>query len=154
MPAFTPERRVTVNRALIPPSGDRRRQSIGERLDPVAEETFWRANYTRETDLHLAAEDEHPLRFGRAMPLAAKADRAVPQLVAGGGEHLREHRLRIAFGQRDRFLFEFRSSIAVGEQHYPGEIQADPLAGGLVFLKPKTPRSRSSLPPLSVGRPQ
>ena len=49
MPAFTPERRVTVNRALIPPSGDRRRQSIGERLDPVAEETFWRANYTRET---------------------------------------------------------------------------------------------------------
>ena len=49
MPAFTPERRGAVNRALIPPSGDRRRQSIAERVDPVAEETFWRANYTRET---------------------------------------------------------------------------------------------------------
>src|SRR5258707_4502058 len=102
-----------------------------------------------QPDLHLAAEDEHPLRFGRAMPLAAKADRAVPQLVAGGGEHLREHRLRIAFGQRDGFLFEFRSSIAVGEQHYSGEIQADPLAGGLAFLKAKSPRPRSPLPPFS-----
>jgi hypothetical protein len=49
MPAFTSERRGAVNRALIPPSGDRRQQSIAERVDPIAQEAFWRANYTRET---------------------------------------------------------------------------------------------------------
>ena len=53
MAAFSPERRVTENRAMIPPTGDRRRsrlagKSIAERIDPTVEESYWRANYSRE----------------------------------------------------------------------------------------------------------
>jgi len=53
MAAFSPERRVTENRAMIPPTGDRRRsrlagKSIAERIDPIIEESYWRANYSRE----------------------------------------------------------------------------------------------------------
>jgi molybdate transport system substrate-binding protein len=51
-----------------------------------------------QADFHLAAEDEHPLRLRRAVPLAAEAHRARAQLVAAAGENLRQHRLRIAFG--------------------------------------------------------
>jgi hypothetical protein len=49
MAAFT-ERRVTENRALVPPTGDRRRQSHGfaVRIDATVEETYWRDNYLRE----------------------------------------------------------------------------------------------------------
>jgi len=53
MAAFSPERRVTENRGMIPPTGDRRRsrlagKSIAERIDPTVEESYWRANYSRE----------------------------------------------------------------------------------------------------------
>jgi len=47
MAAFTPERRVADNPALIPSSGDRRRKP---RIvcDPSQEEAYWRENYRRE----------------------------------------------------------------------------------------------------------
>ena len=49
MAVFT-ERRVADNRALVPPTGDRRRepQSFAERIDATVEETYWRENYLRE----------------------------------------------------------------------------------------------------------
>ena len=49
MAVFT-ERRVAENRALIPPTGDRRRelQSFAERIDATVEEAYWRENYLRE----------------------------------------------------------------------------------------------------------
>jgi hypothetical protein len=47
MAAFTPERRTAENRAMIPPSGDRRRAATPF-VNPVAEEAYWRANYLRE----------------------------------------------------------------------------------------------------------
>src|SRR5450830_140118 len=40
-----------------------------------------------QADVHFAAENEHPLRRDRAVELAAKADRAVAQLVAGRREY-------------------------------------------------------------------
>ena len=62
MAAFTPERRMAENRALIPLSGDRRRRDmnrdaisgapagkgIAEKIDPSAEEAYWRTQYLRE----------------------------------------------------------------------------------------------------------
>jgi hypothetical protein len=47
MAAFTPERRVADNPALIPPTGDRRRR---KRIacDPGAEQAYWEQNYKRE----------------------------------------------------------------------------------------------------------
>jgi hypothetical protein len=51
MAAFTPERRFAEDRALIPPTGDRRRsagKSIAERVNPSLEEAYWRENYKRE----------------------------------------------------------------------------------------------------------
>jgi len=49
MAVFT-ERRVAENRAMIPPSGDRRResQSFVVRIDATLEEAYWRENYLRE----------------------------------------------------------------------------------------------------------
>src|SRR5207244_498933 len=48
MAVFT-ERRVALNRALIPPTGDRRQpQSFAERIDATMEEAYWRENYLRE----------------------------------------------------------------------------------------------------------
>ena len=49
MAVFT-ERRVADNRAQIPPTGDRRResQSFAERIDATVEEAYWRENYLRE----------------------------------------------------------------------------------------------------------
>src|SRR6185503_14889678 len=74
-----------------------------------------------QPDLHLALQNEHPLRLRRAMPLAAKTDRAVAQLVAGGGKNLREHRLRSAFPEPHVFLAEFRMAVAVGVEDDLGE---------------------------------
>src|SRR5919201_7024913 len=70
-----------------------------------------------QPDLHLAAKDKHPLRLRRAVPLAAKADWAVAQLITSGRKDRREKRLRIPFAEFDRFLSESRSPIAIGEQH-------------------------------------
>src|SRR5436190_6398376 len=75
-------------------------------------------------DFHLALQDEDPLRRRRAMPLAAEAHRAVAQLIAGGGEHLGEHRLRVALAERDRFLLESRAPIGVAVEHDLGEVHA------------------------------
>jgi hypothetical protein len=47
MAAFTPERRVADNPALIPPTGDRRRK-LRVHCDPAREEAYWRENYRRE----------------------------------------------------------------------------------------------------------
>ena len=48
MALFT-ERRVAENRSQIPASGDRRRsQRFTEHVNPVDEESYWRANYLRE----------------------------------------------------------------------------------------------------------
>jgi hypothetical protein len=49
MAVFT-ERRVAENRAQIPSTGDRRResQSFVERIDATLEEAYWRENYLRE----------------------------------------------------------------------------------------------------------
>jgi hypothetical protein len=47
MAAFTPERRVADNPALIPPTGDRRRKPRFT-CDPAREEAYWRDNYRRE----------------------------------------------------------------------------------------------------------
>ncbi len=49
MAVFT-ERRVAANRAQIPPTGDRRResQSFAERIDATVEEAYWREHYLRE----------------------------------------------------------------------------------------------------------
>ncbi len=47
MAAFTPERRVADNAALIPPTGDRRRKPRFT-CDPAREEAYWRDNYRRE----------------------------------------------------------------------------------------------------------
>ena len=49
MAVFT-ERRVADNRALVPPTGDRRReaQSFAERIDATVEEAYWRETYLRE----------------------------------------------------------------------------------------------------------
>ena len=40
-----------------------------------------------QPDLHFSGEDENPLRLRRAVELAAKADRALAQLIAGRGEY-------------------------------------------------------------------
>lgn len=48
MAAFTPERRVAHNPALVPRSGDRRRTARDVACDPVSEEAYWRENYRRE----------------------------------------------------------------------------------------------------------
>ena len=51
MAAFSPERRVAENRAMIPPTGDRRRSALRgleRRIDPAVEEAYWRDNYLRE----------------------------------------------------------------------------------------------------------
>ena len=57
---------------------------VGQDLDQMPEVLAWvkdaRAAVV-QPDLHLAAEDEYPLRIRRAMPLAAKAHWAVPQLI-------------------------------------------------------------------------
>jgi hypothetical protein len=45
MAVFT-ERRITANPALIPATGDRRRPA--PKIDPTAEEAYWRAQYMRE----------------------------------------------------------------------------------------------------------
>jgi hypothetical protein len=47
MAAFTPERRVAHNPALIPPTGDRRRMRRVA-CDPAREEVFWRESFRRE----------------------------------------------------------------------------------------------------------
>ena len=47
MAAFTPDRRVADNPALIPPSGDRRRKPRFL-CDPAREEAYWRDHYRRE----------------------------------------------------------------------------------------------------------
>jgi hypothetical protein len=65
MAAFTPERRLAENRALIPPTGDRRRsagKSIAERVDPSLEEAYWRENYKREPyyERGYTFDDYHP----------------------------------------------------------------------------------------------
>src|SRR5439155_341448 len=86
-------------------------------IDPKA----FRPEGAFEDDLHLAAQDEHPLRPGRAMPRAAKPHRAVAQLVARGREHCGEHRLRRAFGERHLFLAPFRAAVAIGVQRDLGE---------------------------------
>src|ERR1051325_6077517 len=94
-----------------------------------------------QTDLHLAAEDEHPLRIGRAMPRAAKPDRAVAQLMGRRRKHLVEQRLRIAFAKRDPFLSESGAAITVGEEHDLRESHGtscksgQPPALGAVFLQ-------------------
>jgi hypothetical protein len=51
-----------------------------------------------QADLHFACKDEDPLRLGRAVRLAAEADRAETELIAGGGEDRREHGLRRPLG--------------------------------------------------------
>src|SRR4051794_39078538 len=73
-------------------------------------------------DLHLTAQDEHPLRIRRAMPLAAKADRAVAQLVARRGQDLRQHRLRVAFSKRDLLFAVPGAAVAIGEADGFGQI--------------------------------
>src|SRR5690349_781398 len=82
------------------------------------------ATAVAHADLHLALQDEDPLRRRRAVPLAAETHRAVAQLVAGRGEHLGEHRLRVALGERDLLLLEPRASIAIGVKHDLGEVHA------------------------------
>ena len=47
MAAFTLERRVADNPALVPPTGDRRRKRRFA-CDPAREEAYWRENYRRE----------------------------------------------------------------------------------------------------------
>jgi hypothetical protein len=47
MAAFTPERRIADNPALIPPTGDRRRKPRIA-CDPAREEAYWRDNYRHE----------------------------------------------------------------------------------------------------------
>src|SRR4030095_5617843 len=54
-------------------------------------------------------------------PLAAESHRAVAQLVAARGEDLRQQRLRVALGQRDRFLAPFRAPVVGGVKHDLGE---------------------------------
>src|SRR5450830_404610 len=49
-----------------------------------------------QPDLHLALQNEHPLRLARAMEIAAKAHRAVAQLVALGAHEGAELRGRLA----------------------------------------------------------
>src|SRR5690349_24973416 len=82
------------------------------------------ASTVAHADLHLALQDEHPLRRRRAVPLAAEPYRAVAQLVARGGEHLGEHRLRGALGEGDLFLLEFRAPVAIGVEHDLREVHA------------------------------
>src|SRR5258706_3992313 len=74
-----------------------------------------------QSDLHIARQNEHPLRLWRAMPLAAKSDRAVAQLVARRGKNLREHRLRGAFAEWHRLRAEFGAAVAVGVENDLGE---------------------------------
>src|SRR5262249_61480498 len=61
------------------------RRAFGQQIRGV--EMLARAEAPRravaQSDLHLAAQDEDPLRLGRAVPLAAEPDRAVAQLIAG-----------------------------------------------------------------------
>src|SRR6185503_10946593 len=66
-----------------------------------------------QPDLHLARQDEHPLRLRRAVPLAAEADRAMAQLVAAGREYAREQRLRRSLREGDRFLAPAGPAVAV-----------------------------------------
>src|SRR6267142_4864239 len=60
------------------------RRALGQQIRGV--EMLARAEAPRravaQSDLHLAAQDEYPLRLGRAVPLAAKAGRAEAQLIA------------------------------------------------------------------------
>ena len=74
-----------------------------------------------QADLHLAAQDEHPLRRDGAMKLAAKTDRAVAQLVATRRHQRRQHRVWIALRQGDSGLAEFGAAIGVGEENGLGE---------------------------------
>src|SRR3990167_10568133 len=84
------------------------RQRVGR------EEVLAGAKYQRravlQADLHLPAQDEHPLRIGAAVELAAKANRAVAQLQAAAGHQRRQHRGGVAFGQRDRKSTRLNSS--------------------------------------------
>src|SRR5258708_28631830 len=103
-----------------------------------------------QADLHLSRQNEYPLRLGRAVPLAPEADRAVAQLVAGGRQDFREHRLRRAFGQLERLLAEPGAAVLVREQNYfaegghgPAMITAGPMLNGR-RTGPRGARGRSA----------
>src|ERR1700730_17972175 len=75
-----------------------------------------------QPDLHFAAEYEHPLRDRRTVRRAAKADRAIPQLVAARGEYGRHHHLRRACDERDFFLAKGGAAVRGGEQYGLAEV--------------------------------
>ena len=91
------------------------------------------------TNLHLPLQDKAPLRVPRAMELAAKAHRAGAQLVTARRKHFREHGLRIALVQRNRFLTELGKTIGVGIQNDLGEgAHGGPLKVGRIIHHAQT----------------
>src|SRR5262245_7238942 len=70
-----------------------------------------------QRDLHLASEDEDPLRPGRAMKLASESDRAFPQLIPGGRQQRGKARIARAFSQGNALLAEFRTAVVIRIEH-------------------------------------
>src|SRR5688500_4749481 len=67
-----------------------------------------------KADLHLAVQNEYPLRLGGAVKVAAEADGTVPQLKAGGGQQRGQPGLRRALAERHALFPPFRLAIAIG----------------------------------------
>jgi hypothetical protein len=74
-----------------------------------------------QADLHLALQDEDPLRCVGAVEFAAKANGAFAQLQTTAGHQRGQARLRLAFGQRHCVLAKLGAAIGVGEERDLGE---------------------------------
>src|SRR4026209_908676 len=70
-----------------------------------------------QADLHLAFQDEHPLRLARAVELTAEPDRAFAQLVPRSGQQRRQARFGGAFHERYALFAESRPAVVIGEQY-------------------------------------
>src|SRR5688572_8928482 len=71
------------------------------------------------------------------MPLAAESHRAVAQLVAGRRKDLREHRLRRALRQRDRFLAPLRAAVGGRVKHDFPEVHGYAFCTEITRCQPK-----------------
>src|SRR5574343_10101 len=88
-------------------------------------EVLTRTKHTRcavlQADFHLTAQNKHPLRVARAVEGAAKAHRAVAELVAARSHQGREAALGFAFVQGNGLVLEFGAAVGVGVEHHLGE---------------------------------
>jgi hypothetical protein len=83
------------------------------------------------------------------MEPAAKADGALAQLAAGRGQHGRQHRLRRAFAQINRFFAELCTAIAIGKKDHFDEAahEGPPYVEGRLIRLPGTLTAAMSASP-------